>query len=1624
MRQNISGKAGSYAARHKRRSHWRRLLMALACVVVFCTTYALILPAITLENPEALDAPVCGLEEHIHSESCFEARPEAQHKQFHCCDGGGNLVGISSDLVLHTHDEQCYDPDGTLVCPLPEITAHTHDASCYHASLVSQGHHHTEECISEWVQGELICALPTEAHVHGEGCYDGSGELICQISEQAHVHTDECYERLPVYSCNQEESEDVYGEQELTCQRREVFPHTHSTDCYDGSGNLTCGHLQVVSHQHTAECYDLVTVPAQTVQTCTIPEHTHTEACFPQNSEQPEGDEEGAVPPASNGPIKAPKAEGASHDFTNNINTVKLERQSSAGGSWTTVTEGQSVSEGDNLRFTLNYTLPIGTLSSENNTMHYRLPAQITLVREDRGKVTNDAGEYIGDYVITKDGMISITFLEDRAAGNQESPVTGRVSFEAKVEDITHTDNEIDVTFKEGVTVNVPIGQPEEAHTDLTVGKTASNIDQEAGTVDYTITVYSQKGTDSEVTLTDSMTLGKLFSGDASGITVMDKNGDPVEIAPLYSENENGSNFSMTLPRMTAGDFYTITYTVKTNLDTISNDTFVTNTVNARSTNEDGTELTGNVTITTPFKRTDIGKYGYYNQGDDTITWTVTINQAKHDIGGWTLSDVFNRKDFTGNVTIKGSDGSVIGEARLPYTFAGGSSDTYTVTYTTPADKLIGTSQAVNVANLTPPEGHGDKITTGENSVWFGNSFEPVKKTANSIIMDESSPEDKRTATITWTVEVDATEGEISAPWTLRDEPQQGHGPGDKRQEHTIPGAQMQVVKETLTSWKLNMTKLEAVTKEGATVDLTATDADPNTTYTTFTATFDDSLPKGEKKQFTYSTTGTIEDGSSQIRFSNDVFLNEFKRWGDIAYKPQAPVVEKTDINGSGDNTSHDFYDDGLREGEEQGILKWLIKVTPPKGYQGGPITLTEYLPEGAELSYLEFLADGIIGARDITADKTYDFEGFKIEKRQEGQVITVIIPGELAEHSSLKEFRFVVRVRAENAPWVNDENGIPTAVFPNKVVITSEKEGELGEDIQTQTITKDDFKDVIKKGHGDPENNVIPYSLAINPKGLDMVEGVDYLILYDVLKTYHFGEFSLDASLVPNSVMVYRMNPDGTKGARLPADQVPYTYEVVVEGSDNSTLCHNLTIRLPDGMPLIVEYSYKLIGDEGQWWNVANQATLQGVKTGDKTSSTTVNTQIQHGSATANLQGVSLRKVDKDNYAITLSGAEFTLYQWKGKEYVPATATVNGVENTDISYYKTDSNGAATLHDLSFNTAYKLVEINAPTNYLGQTEPYYFYILNSDTKTHPPMKPDGFTGAELIAGEVIYFANERSDTDITVAKKWLSYSGEDVTATQGGQISFELYQKASATPPSGSTGGSGNSATVTWTGTRWGTTLFTVQQKNVQYGSTVTFKLTANSGDSLEYMKNLPKINGNPMAWDGSRTFTYTCKLEQGMATAFETISEDWPLSSCTLVGEISVIPPEVVEPSPDPADRLMGTFTISPANGWTWSSKDVVTLPRRGVDDNGNTLYYSYYVKEVGIASGYHVFYINNDGIISGIITIQNQAPEHPSYSLPNTGGPGAVMYMAGGLAIASVSLLLLYIEIKLRRKGNASF
>jgi cytochrome c-type biogenesis protein CcmE len=47
--------------KQRRRRVWKRVLSAMMCLVVFCTTYVLILPAITKETDV-----FCGIEEHTH----------------------------------------------------------------------------------------------------------------------------------------------------------------------------------------------------------------------------------------------------------------------------------------------------------------------------------------------------------------------------------------------------------------------------------------------------------------------------------------------------------------------------------------------------------------------------------------------------------------------------------------------------------------------------------------------------------------------------------------------------------------------------------------------------------------------------------------------------------------------------------------------------------------------------------------------------------------------------------------------------------------------------------------------------------------------------------------------------------------------------------------------------------------------------------------------------------------------------------------------------------------------------------------------------------------------------------------------------------------------------------------------------------------------------------------------------------------------------------------------------------------------------------------------------------------------------------------------------------------------
>lgn len=302
MRYDVLRDAEKYTRVHKRKRLRHRVVTVLAGVVVFCTTYALILPAITLEKQ-------CDIPEHTHTDACYAQVTSVEKRvpvcsaktlEIHqhtadCYDADGNPRCGYADFVVHSHDSRCYDEKGNLWCLLPEIEAHRHTADCYalpeehtHAEgcytsvrgdLVCGEHVHTDDCYAE--TPELACGLEeSEEHQHDENCYKTSRKLTCGIDSD-HSHTDACYEWEQVLNCDLPTDSAEDAQPVLVCTKPEIVLHRHTPDCFDADGNLICGQTQILEHRHSDACFETVAEPVDTgTLTCTDTAHVHTARCY------------------------------------------------------------------------------------------------------------------------------------------------------------------------------------------------------------------------------------------------------------------------------------------------------------------------------------------------------------------------------------------------------------------------------------------------------------------------------------------------------------------------------------------------------------------------------------------------------------------------------------------------------------------------------------------------------------------------------------------------------------------------------------------------------------------------------------------------------------------------------------------------------------------------------------------------------------------------------------------------------------------------------------------------------------------------------------------------------------------------------------------------------------------------------------------------------------------------------------------------------------------------------------------------------------------------------------------------------------------------------------------------
>ena len=747
-------KESKYAARRRRNRLWRGIVTGIAAVVVFCTTYALILPAITMETQELS----CGLTEHTHNDDCYQ------------------IICGQREYFSHTHIDECYQND-ELVCTLTERVCHHHGPDCYSKpqSICGQeeapAHAHTEQCYS--LQSVLVCGeAGCDPHTHGSECYTIE-QVPCNLEEgEDHTHSADCIQERRVLTCALTETQghthgqECYQEQNvLTCGQQETQGHTHTQDCYpaDFKPELICGQEDIPEHRHSDDCRLLV---------CELEEHTHSELCVDnhqefldnldqivpdrkdqdQNQENPEeeandqlvqilpddevqpGDDPGVMP-LENGdsaalPVVSIYGSGTTYDpgkdnYSTNL-TINFQ--------FNAVTDEKAVTAGK----VYTYTYPKGIVLPNDLLDENKQPRTLY----DGNGIR--AGTY--RYVKNEDGTYSVqvtfsdTYVNETVQNSQ--PVTGHVSFEGEFSKEQYQDGKF--VIGDGQT-SVTIDAGKVTYPSDTTDKYNIDVSKEGSwervgdKLVYSVYVRTYKGTPDPINFKDIMTIPSGLSlGQADvtiekGTAVYTQNWDKTwsysnqsewsKVEGITPTTNSGGVLEMSLPALTAhtdssnasqiiGDVYKITYSYPITDQTEAvvepdNAVSVTATGNGQTVS-DNAEKT--VTVSKDFSYTVDKSGAIASDKPGYIKWTVTVNRNGQNLASAVLTDAMLSlvKDATdistdpADAQINRGENGIITDITFPADGNGVNNNTYTITYYTPVEESWNDTTKSNTAVLDP----------------------------------------------------------------------------------------------------------------------------------------------------------------------------------------------------------------------------------------------------------------------------------------------------------------------------------------------------------------------------------------------------------------------------------------------------------------------------------------------------------------------------------------------------------------------------------------------------------------------------------------------------------------------------------------------------------------------------------------------------------------------------------------------------------------------------------------------------------------------------------------------------------------------------------------------------------
>ena len=1379
---NLDRRAEGYRARHRRNRIWKKLVTALGCLVVFCTTYALILPAITMERET-----VCGLSEHVHTDSCYSRQR-------------GALICTLAESEGHTHTDACKGTKRVLSCTTPESDGHTHGEGCYDA------------------EGVLTCTQPeTQGHHHSDSCYRTEEVFVCGKAESVpHHHTDECYAWETLATCGIQE-------------------HTHTDSCYPAkpAETTSAGETGATTEPVLSE---QVSTPEETLQVTateeTLPVQEEALALFAEGTE-----------PLPNVEITATSTPKASYDpSVNKFKTtihVDFRIPGSAFSNTTTYTydypEGIEIPES-----LLNREHPLednrGTYRFEKVNGVYQLSVILSDVNQTQDDVTGFVN-FNGTLDATKvqeDGRIVLgggdnQLIIDRDKITYPSGETekydisaskstdgnindGKLTYRVTISTKKGTPSPIqftDTIQTDGMTLGTPVvkvdGQVHQATWNADTGTITMNDlpglnPGQTHTIEYTydVTDYpaavmnpnnkltvkaKDEGRKQEVTDEKNVStkidkthtaakVGKLegsrikwtitlndHRSDITGATLTDEMfqtlsaGSDITVSPADGYTlENGKITFNEVDGKKNNQRYTITYYTDA-----PEDENVKEVINKADFDPDPDKPDDEIKME---KKVGVGidaaKSGTYNASQGTITWVITVNAQKRNIAGAVLTDDMLTHAQENSIQVSPASGyerntDADGKVSITFQPVDGevNTNTYTVTYTTAAGPALAARTVSNTAHLK--KGDHEEEVTAQVTIDSGGS---VEKSSGTLTLSE----DKTTGVLPWTVTIHVPAGGIPANTQLVDVMGKDSGENIYMTNFQVKA----VVEKFCQALNIQPADVKVDIADGIywspnQYDYSQIDSYTQAKFCKLTLTLlKDWIPANGQAQdisVTYDTTLKIDPAKT-----NQVYSNYFKageKESSAQFEYWRSGVEKTDDDGH----------TGTSTVTSQGALIWKVIVTlDDTGRQS--LDITDMLPPDVTLEELVLIRpidqwknstvgmtigeDGNVSGQDglYQVAGTYNKTTGKVFLK-----VTAVDGGNLPTKTKLI---FVFGCRTA----YTDKD---THTFTNSVEAAG-----IGSASQTQKWTYDnqDTETTVlgKIGTWHNDSRMLSYSVSINPECKQLSSnGTGKLTLVDTLTykkwiwayytdengNYHGDNVQVDVSLVQNSVKLYQVtkNEDGTTTKTLLS--VPWTFEEQLGANewDSDRGCILRMSDVPDGTHLLLEYKYQvetnapkngIIND----LSIGNKVTLEG--TGYETAADKFEKKWQETQTSGQVTSgrtLAIYKVARGDYGTVLPGAEFTVYTVDTS--VTPYAFTEYTTRPDGSAFPnpmvTDDSGRLTIRiqdkedaplNFDYDTLYALKETKAPAGYRLPDTPqvFYFYFSNPEgaARTLPQNLPTG----------------------------------------------------------------------------------------------------------------------------------------------------------------------------------------------------------------------------------------------------------------------------------------------------------